>query len=65
MNTNTMPQKVLNLYKATINQLEVQLTEANSTHEKLKDDIEAAIELATETETRNTELSKEIYRQKR
>ncbi|AFZ31274.1 hypothetical protein Glo7428_2773 [Gloeocapsa sp. PCC 7428] len=64
INANNIPHKVLNFYKAKTNQLEVQLAEVNSTNEKLKDDIEAAIDLAAETETRNIELSKEIYRQK-
>ncbi len=64
INTNNKLQKVSIFYKAKINQLEVQLIEANSTNKKLKDDVEAAIDLAVETETRNAELSKEIYRQK-
>ncbi|MES1025928.1 hypothetical protein ABN584_23835 [Gloeocapsa sp. BRSZ] len=65
INTNSMPQKVLTFHKAEIHQLKIQLAEANSTNEKLKFDVEAAIDLAAETETRNTELSKEIDKQKR
>jgi len=65
INANHKPQKVSNFYKAKINQLEVQLAAANSTNKKLKDDVEAAIDLAAETETRNAELSQEIDKRKR